>query len=313
MIASRPVLLDPAIALRGIALALAAYAAFSTADALIKLASARFGVFQIAFTMAFFALVPVTLLTRGQGGLASLVPRRPRPVLLRAVLSVVGMNLAWSAFARLPLAEGYAILFAAPLLITVLSVPLLGEAVGWRRWLAVGAGFIGVVVMIDPSFSHLGIGHAMAAGAALCGSLSFIILRRIGPGETSGALLTALFLTLLVATAPGALAGWVMPAPGELFMMAMAGLLLGSGQAGIVFATRAAPAAVIAPFQYTQMVWAMVFGLLVFGDSPSLNLFLGLAIVVASGLYIVWRETIRRRPVTLGGGRAEVPARIARQ
>lgn len=94
--------------------------------------------------------------------------------------------------------------------------------------------------------------------------------------------------------------------------MAVAGLLMGCGHAGLVLATRDAPAVVVAPFQYMQMIWGVLYGLLLFGNEPEPLLFLGMGLVVASGLYTLWRETVRRRPITVGGGRGEVPARAAR-
>ena len=303
---------EPTRVARGIGMALLAYASFSTADALLKLSSGAFSVFQIAFTMAFFAMLPVLATTIGRGGIRSLMPRNKGMVAARGILAAICGCLAWSAFSILPMAEVYALLFAAPMLVTALSALLLGEAVGWRRWSATLLGFLGVLVMIDPKFSSLGLGHVLAGLGAFAGALSFIILKRIGATEKSGALLMSVMLWVMVVTLPSALLGWVWPSPSELALMALAGLLMGAGQAGLVFATREAPAVVVAPFQYSQMIWAVVFGILVFGDVPGLNLFLGLAIVVAAGLFIVYRETVRARPVTVGGGRAEVPARVAR-
>lgn len=303
---------EPSRVARGIGMSLLAYASFSTADALLKLSSGLFSVFQIAFTMAFFAMLPVLATTIGRGGILSLVPRNKGMVAARGVLAAVCGCLAWSAFALLPMAEVYALLFGAPMLVTALSALLLGESVGWRRWSATVLGFCGVLVMIDPQFSSLGVGHVLAGLGALAGALSFIILKKIGATEKSGALLMSVMLWVMIVTLPPALFAWIWPSPAELGLMAMAGLLMGAGQAGLVFATREAPAVVVAPFQYSQMIWAVLFGILVFGDVPGLNLYLGLGIVVAAGLFIVYRETVRSTPVTVGGGRGEVPARVAR-
>ena len=303
---------EPGRVARGIAVALVAYAAFSTADALLKVTSGRFSVFQIAFFMAFFALLPIMATTIGRGGLSSVVPRNLKLVTLRGILTAICGMLAWSAFAMLPMAEVYALLFGAPMLVTAFSALLLGESVGWRRWSATIVGFIGVVIMIDPRFSGFGLGHLMAGLAAMAGALSFVILKKIGATEKSAAVLFSVLFWIMVACLPPAAAAWVWPSPAELGVMAVAGLLFGIGQAGLVFSTRDAPAVVVAPFQYSQMIWAVIFGILVFGDVPSLNLFIGLAIVVAAGLFIVYRETVRSKPITVGGGRGEVPARIAR-
>jgi drug/metabolite transporter (DMT)-like permease len=297
---------------RAIGFAVAAYLAFSTADALIKLASADYAVTQIGLTLALAALVPVLFLTVGRGGLRALRPRRPRLVLLRGLLTATGGLCAWTAFSRMPLADGYAILFAAPLLVTAFSALILREPVGWRRWLAAATGFAGVLVMIRPDFTMLTAGHGLAALAALFGSLSFIVLKRIGVQETSASILFVLFACMALVSLPGAVVQSRMPSPPDLGLMILAGLLMGSGQAILVLATRQAPANVVAPFQYTQMIWAVLFGLLLFGDPPHFWLLVGMSLVVGSGLYTLWRETVRRQLPHLGAARGEVPARAAR-
>lgn len=308
-----PALVAPVPAIgRAVALALASYACFSTADALIKLAAARLPVEQIALLMSGFALLPVLLLTRGAGGLAALRPRRPRLTLARGALTALGSLAAWQAFARLPLADAYAILFLAPILVTAFSALFLGEAVGIRRWSAAAVGFLGVLLMVRPDFAALGSGHLLALAAAGLGAASFCVLKKIGDGETSAAILLVLFLSIALIAGPGAFLGW-RPLDGrDLLWIALAGLLMGGGQATLVLATREAAASLVAPFQYSQMLWAVLFGLLVFGDRPTPMLFLGMALVVAAGLYTLWRERVRRGTVTLGAARGEVPARAAR-
>ena len=297
---------------RAIGFALASYASFSTSDAIIKTASRRFSVFEIAFFLGLFAFVPILALTRGRGGLRAMVPHRWRFVALRGVLATACALLAWRAFALLPLADGYAILFASPLLVTGLSILLLGEAVGWRRWLSAVIGFAGVMIMLRPGFTALGQGHLIAAVAMIVGAFSFITLRKIGPHETSSSILTVLFGTLVLVSAPMTALDFVAPGPGELMMLALAGLLQGGGQTMLVLATRDAPLTLVAPFQYTQMVWATVYGALLFGDRPTPVLLVGMAVVVGSGLYTLWRETIRRRPSLTMPTRGEVIARAAR-
>lgn len=297
---------------RGVGMAVLSYLAFSTGDAMIKLASARFSVFQIAFTLALFALVPVAVLGLQQGGWRALVPRHKGLVALRGVLTAACGLLAWRAFAILPLAEGYAILFATPILVTGLSAVVLGEEVGWRRWLAALVGFAGVIVMVRPDFATLGLGHLYAGLAVLAGAAGLITLKRIGGRETSASILLAVFLAIALACAPMLPGRMVMPSGHELLIMALAGLLMGCGHAGLVVATREAAAVVVAPFQYTQMVWGVLFGVLLFGYRPDTFLFLGMGLVVASGLYTLWREVLRHRVITFGGGRGEVPARVAR-
>ena len=308
-----PALVAPVPAIgRAVALALLSYACFSTADALVKLAATRLPVEQIALLMSGFALLPVLFLARGVGGLAALRPRRPGLVLARGVLTALCALAAWRAFALLPLADAYAILFLAPILVTAFSALFLGEPVGIRRWSAAAVGFAGVLVMVRPDFEVIGLGHLLALAAAALGAASFCVLKKIGNGETSAAILLVLFLSIAAIAAPGAIHAWRPLAGEDLLWVATAGLLQGSGQAALVLATREAPASVVAPFQYSQMLWAVLFGLLVFGDRPTPLLFVGMALVVASGLYILWRERVRSGTVTLGAARGEVPARAAR-
>jgi len=297
---------------RGLAFALFSYASFATADAIIKLSSSRFSVFQIGLILAIAALGPALALTRGRGGWRALVPRQRRLVFGRAVLTAAGAFCAWSAFGMLPLAEGYALLFMAPMIVTALAALLLREQVGWRRWLATIAGFVGVIIILNPNFETLALGHALAGCAAVLGSFAFLILRMIGKEETGASIIASLFIAVALAAAVPAWLYWVPPTVSEIGMLALAGLLMGAGQAGVVFATREAPAALVAPFQYTQMLWAVAFGIVLFGDLPTPNLFAGMAIIVASGLFVLWRETVRERPVTLTVGRGEVAARVAR-
>lgn len=297
---------------RGIGFALLSYASFSTADAAVKVASGRISVFEIAVILSLFALLPVLTLTRGRGGLAALKPKLWGLVVTRGVLTAFCAVCAWKAFALLPLADAYAILFASPILVTALSPWLLNEQVGWRRWTASGIGFGGVLIMIRPEFALLGLGHLLGITAAALGAVSFVVLRRIGAREPAAPILFTLFVAIFVVSAPFAVQSWIWPNWHELSLLATAGLLQGAGQAGMVMATRNSPAAVVAPFQYTQMIWAMMFGLLLFGDVPQPIMLVGMALVVGSGLYTLWRETVRQRVVTLGAARGEVPARAGR-
>jgi drug/metabolite transporter (DMT)-like permease len=302
----------PSSVLPGIGFAVLSYASFSTADAAVKMAGGRLSVFVVATIVAAFGLLPVLVLAHSNGGPRALVPRLWGLVLARGALTAACALCAWKAFTLLPLADAYAILFASPILVTALSPWLLGETVGWRRWTASAVGFVGVLLMIRPDFATIGAGHGLALTAALLGALSFIVLRRIGPREPAAPVLLTVFLAILLVSAPFAVASWSWPRWEELLLLATAGLLQGAGQAALVLATRHTPAAIVAPFQYSQMLWAVLFGALLFGDLPQPILFVGMALVVGSGLYTLWRETVRARVVTLGAARGEVAARAGR-
>ena len=280
---------------RGITLALITFSVFSCADASVKWLSARYSIFQIIGISTLFALVPVAGLIIREGGLSALRPRHPWLVAARAILLAVDIVFVYFAFTKLSLAEAYALLFMAPMLVTALSVPLLGEQVGWRRWSAVVVGFLGVLIVLRPGLSPLNLGHVAALGSTLFFALSLIVVRRIGKGETASGLLFSLMVAVLAISLPVLPKVYVPPSAVDLGVMAGLGLLMGVGHLGLIQASRLAPSNIVAPFHYTQMVWAVIFGLLLFSDRPDEWVIVGSAVIIGSGLYILWRETVRSR------------------
>jgi S-adenosylmethionine uptake transporter len=280
---------------RGIAFAVLAFAIFSCADAAVKWLSATHSIFQIIFLSTVFAFVPVAALVVREGGMSALRPRHPGLVALRALLLAADMVFVFFAFTRLPLADAYTMLFTTPMLVTALSVPLLGERVGWRRWTAVAVGFGGVLIVLRPGFAELDLGHFAALGSSLLFALSLIVARRIGGCETGSTLLVSMMAALLAVSAPVLPAVYVASSAADLAVLAAIGLFMGLGHLGLIQALRLAPSAVVAPFHYSQIVWAVVFGFLLFGDRPNAWVIGGSAVIIASGLYILWRETLRAR------------------
>jgi S-adenosylmethionine uptake transporter len=276
---------------RGIGFAVLAFALFSASDAFVKwFASAGYSVVQLSATFALFAFLPVAWMAARTGGLRTLKARRPLWVAARAVLLAADTICAYYAFGTLPFAETYAIFFGTPMLVTALSVPFLGEKVGWRRWSAVLVGFAGVLIVLRPGFAELGAGHAAAIGAMVLFSLSLLLLRRIGHEESSAAMISWVLLALILVTAPFVPAVFVPPTGLHLLLMAIGGLLLGLAHVALVEAFRAAPASTVAPFHYSQMIWAVLLGLLVFDELPDRWVAVGATIIVGSGLFILWRE-----------------------
>ncbi|MBX6322312.1 MAG: DMT family transporter [Rhodospirillaceae bacterium] len=289
----------PARTAAAIGIAILTFWLFSSLDAVVKALSARYPVLQLTFVTSLIAFVPILVLVARSGGPRSVVPRRPGLVALRALLMTADTMLAFASFRYLPLAEAYTLFFAAPMLMTALSAALLGERVGWRRWSAVVAGFCGVLVILRPGFAALDVGHVAAIAAALCFALSAIVLRRLGEGESGGALLLSTMAGLVLATGPALPFVYRQPTAEDLALMALGGLLAGLGHIGLVKAFRMAPAAVIAPFQYTQILWALLYGWVVFADVPRPSTLVGAGVIVGSGLYILWRETrLGRRSFT---------------
>ena len=270
-------------------IALAGFATFSGHDALIKTLN-DYSVFQIGFFAVLFSFVPFTLFIAVRSKQISLRPQLPGLVAIRCISIFGSMMCAFYAFRNLPLAEVYALIFAAPLLITILAIPILGESVKAYRWFAVTIGFLGVIIVLNPQGQELTSGHLAGMAAALCSATTAVITRKIGSRESS---LTLIAYPLLVnLTVCGIAMIWVYkPMPGlALAIMCSIGLLAVLGQMLLIFAYRNAPAQYIAPFQYSQMLWAVLFGYLFFNESPNNSVWLGSGVIILSGIMIVWRE-----------------------
>jgi drug/metabolite transporter (DMT)-like permease len=297
-----PALAAPALAASsavsaGIGLGALAFALFTLMDTTVKWLSAGYPVHQLLFSNALFALLPVMAVSARRGGLARLRTRRLGMHLLRGLTGMASGFLAFYAFSRLPLADAYSIIFATPLLITALSVPLLGEQVGWRRWSAVGVGFVGVLIMLQPGLAPIGIGSLAALGAACGSALSILLVRKLSATESTASI--ALYSNLTVVAGMAALLPFdlVVPSLPDLALMAASGLIGGTALLVLIAAYRCAPAALVAPFQYSQMLWAILLGFAIWGDLPEPAKLLGAAVVVVSGLFILYRETtLGRRP-----------------
>lgn len=276
--------------LRGIALGLLAFAVYATHDAAIKKLGATYSPFQIVFFVVLFSFPVVTLMLVTDKAAENLRPRAPIWTLVRTVAVVVGGFCAFYAFSVLPLAETYAILFAAPLLITVLSVPILGEVVRAHRWIAVVVGLIGVMVVLRPGSATLGLGHLAALVSAFGSALTAVVMRKIGGRERREVLLLypllANFVVMLCI-----LPFVYVPMPiTDLGLVLLVSVFAVLAMTLMIRAYTLADAALVAPMQYSQIIWAALFGWLFFNETSDLMTFLGAGIVIFSGAYIVIRE-----------------------
>ncbi|MFQ5624970.1 MAG: DMT family transporter [Paracoccaceae bacterium] len=275
----------------GILFALLAFAFFATHDAVVKALSASYSVFQIIFFAGLFAFVPVSLMILADNTVANFRPRHPWLVTFRTAAGVVAMSSAFYAFKTLPLTEVYAILFMTPLLITALSVPFLGETVGLRRWLAVAVGLAGVLVILRPGYAELHLGHLTAIAAAFGSAATSLIVRKIGSQERAAVLI--LFPMLANTAGMAVILPFVYrPVPiGDLGALALLGGLVFVAQIMIIEAYRRAHAAQVAPLQYSQIIWATLFGAFIFGETPDKWVAIGAAITICSGLFVLMRES----------------------
>lgn len=290
----------------GIGFAVLGFFLFTVMDTAAKALSGGYPIHQIVFFNALFTMVPVTLLVLKTGGVSGLSRDVLPLIALRGASGMIAALAGFFAFSQMPLADVYAVVFAAPLFITALSVPVLGETVGLRRWSAVIVGFVGVIIMLNPGAGLLSLGAVGAIIGALGYATSVLLTRKIGTRASAGTVALFSNLVVLSVMGPWTVIDHVVPSLADLGLFACVGLLGGTGLICIISAFRAMPAAIIAPFQYTQMIWGVAFGYVIWGDIPTIRIAIGCAIVIASGLYIVHRETHLGRPTLRKKGSATI-------
>ena len=297
---------------RGALISLVAFGLYSTHDVVVKVLGEHYVSFQILFFSGLLSFPLVTLLLLSDRTDGNLVPRHPWWSLARSLTAVATGAMGFYAFSVLPMAQVYAMLFAMPLLITLLSIPMLGEHVGLRRGIAVAVGLAGVLIVLRPGAVPFSYGHLAGLGAAVTGALTSVIVRKIGRDERPVVLMMYPMLVSVVAM------GLTMPfvyRPMPMEHLALTGVIavLGFGGAGLIIAAyRAAPAVIVAPMQYSQMIWAVLYGWLLFDEKVDLWTGIGSSVIIASGIYIVLREgtpdVSKNRPVLENRSRLDVGA-----
>ncbi len=276
---------------KGALLALLAFGIFSTHDVVVKILGGIYSPFQIVFfsVLLSFPLAMVMLMRDARPG--TLVPAHPWWLAVRTVAAVITGVSAFYAFSVLPLAQTYAILFATPLLITILAIPVLGEVVRLRRWLAVLVGLAGVFIVLRPGDTDLSLGHLAALAAAIGGALASIVVRKIGSVERPVVMLLYPMMVNFVVMAC-ALPFVYKPMPIEhLGLLGIIATFAWFASRLVIAAYQSGEAAIIAPMQYSQIIWATLFGFLFFDETIDQATAIGAGIIIASGLYIVLRES----------------------
>ena len=275
---------------KGALLALLTFGVYSTHDVIVKFLGADYSPFQIVFFSVLLSFPLVSLMLIRDTTPGHLRPIHPWWTALRTLSAVITGVAAFYAFSVLPLAETYAIIFAQPLLITVLAIPILGEQVRLRRWIAVLVGLAGVMVVLRPGSTDLTLGHAAALVAAVCGSFASIVVRKIGQDERSVVLLLYPMMANFLIMAC-AMPFVYTPMPVEhLGAVGLMAVLASLGGLLLISAYRAGEAVIVAPMQYSQLLWAVLYGALFFDEYPDTVTLLGAALIIGSGLYIVLRE-----------------------
>ncbi len=263
---------------------------FAVMSALVRFLGETYPVGQIVFFRSAFAILPVLVIYAWRNELAAAVRTvRPLGQIGRGLISICGMFCNFSALARLPIVDATAISFVSPLITVAMSAAFLKERVRVYRWSAVTVGFIGILVMLGPHFdlsAHAGaagttLGLAFAIAGAFCNSGSVIQTRRLAETETTSSIV--FYFSLICALA--GLATWP-----ELVALVTVGLCGGLAHIVLTESYRLAPASVVAPFDYTAMVWAFLLGYFFFNELPTVYVFVGAGIIAGAGLFIIWRE-----------------------
>ena len=281
----------------GIALRVMAMSCMAGLAGLVKWSSAKgVPVLEIIFFRNAFAFIPVGLYIWRTSGISVLKTSRPLGHLTRSAIGLTAMVCSFSAVARLSLTQSTALNFSTPLFMTAFSAVLLGEAVSTQRWAAVVVGFVGVLIMVHPDPANMVlVGTLFGLAGAIAAAGAQIAIREISqtePGPTIVFYFTLSGAVLGLCSLPF---GWVMPDVQTLALLVLAGLVGGTGQLFLTEALRQAPVAVVAPFDYSQLLWAGLIGYFVWGEVPHALTLVGGVIVAASSLYILWRETRRFR------------------
>ncbi|WP_233022195.1 DMT family transporter [Rhodopseudomonas boonkerdii] len=287
-----------------------AMASFSVTDAISKFLLPQMNFGQLVLLRGVVAIVLITTLAAHRGALRPLRILFVPQVAMRIVGEVGGTILFLLAITHLPLANVAAIILSLPLAITLGAVLMFGERVGWRRWLAIAAGFVGVLIIVRPGAAGFNQFTLLALG-----SVAFYALRDLATKQVP-ADIPALFVTLLTTismTAVGGLmvmplGGWTTPSVPALALLTVAAVLVLAGYQCVIMALRVGDISAVAPFRYTQLLWAMLLGYLIFGDVPDGAMIVGATIIVASGLYTFHREHLRNREMLMTAKAGSVPA-----
>lgn len=295
--------------IRGMVCLTAGIAVFSIQDLIIKLLSGDYPLHQAMVIRSLTALPLLLVLVVLDGGVRSLASPRPGLMIGRGIIMFTAYTSYYLGLAALPIAKSVVLYFTAPLFITMLSVVMLGETVGPRRWAAVAIGFAGVLIMVRPGSQFFEWASLLPLYAGLAYAVSQVLTRKLGAVERAstmtfygngvflmgGVLLAAVFGAGGMATAEHPslaflIRGWVWPTPVDFLLMATCGVVAAAGLTLLTQAYRIAPVNTVAPFEYTAVVWGALYGWLFWQELPAVNTWIGMAIIIGAGLYVLYRE-----------------------
>lgn len=290
-----------------------AIASLTMLDAGVKWLTTDYAVPQIAFMRYLFGLALALILASGMGGLRTLATRRPFGHALRSVFNLATMITFYFALKLMPIADTMAITFATPLFMTALSVVVLKEKVGWRRWSAVIIGFLGVVLILQPAGAGIAAGAMLALVSAFLYALTLITSRQLSTTEPSHTILFYYSVGVLLMTGLAGLLGetalpswkWAPLRLDDLWIFTLVGLTGSFGQFFLNQAFRYGEVSLLAPIEYTGLLWGILYGVVLWGELPTWVTLAGALVVAGSSLYIAQREArLRREPTPPSGSTA---------
>lgn len=275
----------------GILLMLAGDFMFALNDAMGKWLVASFSVGQVVLIRSIGAFIVLGPMIANQGAGRLFHMERPELQLLRVIMTTLDTGLFYAAVVYLPLADVMSFYMAGPIYVAALSHLLLGEKVGWRRWLAILVGFCGVLIILKPSSAAFSLSSAYALVGSIAFALAIILNRRLR-GTSDTTLVTWQTIGTLVVGGVLTIGSWRTPSALDFGAMLLLGIVSCSAHLMITRALKLAPASTLAPLHYTLLLWAVVFGLVFFGDVPGPRILVGSAIVVFAGLFIFHRQKV---------------------
>jgi drug/metabolite transporter (DMT)-like permease len=289
--------------LRGIAFMITAFTCVGVTDALSKAGVATMSTTQMLAIRSLMVLLLMSPWIVRAGGIAVFRTQKPREHATRIALSLVSMFSFFEALRHLELATAIAIGFVAPLIMTAISVPLLGERVGLHRWSAIAVGFVGALVILQPGADGFQPAALLCLLAAATWAASMVYVRRIARTDSDVTMLVYQNTAVLLVMGGLAPFFWAPIGTGELVLTAGMAASVVTGQWFMFRAFRFAPVGLIAPFQYLELLWAAILGWVIWNEFPDPPVWIGAAILVVSGLYVIWRERVRAREAALRAGR----------